>query len=493
MRGSRLPPVAALLAAACALNPISRQPELVLVSEQEERAAGEEAAAQVEAEMGLVKDRQVTSLVAVVGARVAAQVPAREGTAWRFAVVDLDEPNAFALPGGFVYVSRGTLALANSEDELANVIAHEIVHVAARHHAQRQARAAGVGLLALPGLLAGAILPGLVGDLVSAPFEVAGAGLVASYGRDQEREADELGQQLAARAGYDPAALASFLASLEKDAALREEEPRVPSWFDTHPSTSGRGAAAAERASGLAFTTQPGVADGRAGFLRRVDGLLLGENPAEGVFEGQRFLHPDLGFTLVFPEGWRTLNTRHAVGAVAPGRDAQLALSLSGPGDDPREAASAFFQQAAQQMRIEVARLDALEVNGLAAVRGQAVASARGKTLNLDLAWIALRGSIYQLTGAVEQGYTDAQRATFGAVIESFRALSSGERERVRELRLRVFEARAGETLASAARRAGDAWSPEQSAAANALAPDAPLAEGQLLKVARREPYRGAQ
>ncbi len=482
---------ALLCSPGCSVNPVSHRPEVVLVSQEKEAELGAEAAKQVEAEMGLVTDARLVSYVSSVGKRLAAHAP-RENLEWKFAILDLEEPNAFALPGGWVYVSRGILELANSEDELALVIAHEIVHVAARHHAERHARATGLGILALPGMLAGAVIPGVAGDLVQAPFAVAGAGAIASYSRDQERESDTLGQEIAAKAGYDPAALASFLETMTKATDLRVDVPRrAPSWLDTHPSTAGRATSTAKHARELDFTPAPAIASGTDGFLRRIDGLMVGENPAEGIFEGQRFLHPDLGLTLVFPDGWSTVNSRTAVGAVSKGRDAQVVLRHAGEGNDPREAASVFLTEASKKMRVDVARLDSLEVNGLPAVRGQAVVGSRGQSASLDLAWIALDGSVYQIAGIVAKAYTDAHRKTFGGVIESFRRLTPAERSGVKVTRLRLRPAAGDEDPASFRSRTGSAWTPEETAVFNALPLGAKLPEGRLLKVALREPYRG--
>lgn len=483
--------VAIAAATACVLNPVTQKPDVVLVTEEQEVELGNEAAEQVDAQMGIVDDAPLTAYVAAVGERVARQAPQRP-VDYVFQVVDLEDPNAFALPGGHVYVSRGLLAIANDEDELANVLAHEIVHVAARHHAQRQARATGVGLLALPALLAGALIGGPVGGVLSAPFALAGAGVIASYSRDQELEADDFGQRMAASAGYDPEALPRFLEVLERDSRLENEGEEHTSWLDSHPSTPRRASDARRRAADISFEPGTPVAPGRDGFLHEIEGILVGVNPAEGVFEDQRFLHPDLGFTLVFPDGWKTVNTRAAVGAISPDRDAQIVLRLDGKGDDPREAASAFFDEARKHGRIDVARLDSLTINGLQAVRGQAVTSGRGGPVTLDLTWIAQRGNIFLLAGMVPGGYSDAHRATIGETVESFRPITGEERSRIRELRLRLHEARGGESLEAFGRRVGNAWSPEQTAVANGIAPGASLAEGQLLKVAIREPYRGA-
>jgi predicted Zn-dependent protease len=487
MRRAGIPIVScALVVLACATNPLTRRSELVLVSEQDEIRAGDAAADQVAAEIGIVDAPALTDYVAAVGARVAAHAPQRSH-GYRFQILDQDEPNAFALPGGHVYVSRGLLALANREDELAGVIAHEVVHVAGRHHAQRQTRLAGVGILALPGVLAGAIL-GPIGDLIAAPGVLAGAGALASYSRSQELEADRYGQEIAAAAGYDPGALGRFLIALERETQLRLEGPREPGWLDSHPANPDRAAQAAAHAAELTRAPEAAIAPGEA-FARRLDGLLVGQNPAEGVFEGPRFLHPDLGFRIEFPADWHAVNTRAAVGAVSPAGDAQVVLRAQGPGDDPRVAASDFLEKGREHTRIDVVRLDALRVNELDAVRGQAVARTREGSVSLDLTWIAHGGLVYLISGVVPRDYGDAHRAVFGRVVESFRPLTPEERQTIRVHRLRLRRAGAGESLEAFGARVGNAWSPERTAVLNQLDPGAALAEGQWLEVAIPEPY----
>jgi predicted Zn-dependent protease len=476
------------LALACSVNPVTRQSEVVLATPEQEAEAGKRGSEQVAIEMGIVEDRRLSALVDAVGKRVAAHAPQGELT-YRFQIVDQVEPNAFALPGGYVYVSRGLLVICNSEDELANVLAHEVVHVAARHHAQRHTRAAGIGLLALPGLLAGALLPGVVGDLVSAPFAVAGLGALAAYSRDQEREADRYGQDMAAAAGYDPRALGGFLATLEREVEILVENPRNPSFLDTHPTTPSRAKDAVRRADDLSWQAHAGVAGDRDGFLRRLDGVLVDENPAEGVFEGNRFLHPDLDFTLVFPKDWETINTRSAVGAVPKRADAQVSLRLAEKGNDPREAASAFLNEASQHTRMDVAHTEGRKINGLHAVNVLAVARGRSGSVNLDLTWIGYRGHVYMLTGVVPGRYTDEHRKLFAQVADGFRPLQSAERQRIQEKRLRLRAAQSGETFASLGRRTGNAWNVDQTAVANASPVDASLAEGRLVKIAVAQPY----
>jgi predicted Zn-dependent protease len=487
--GGPAPALAALLlAAGCAVNPVSGQRELILVSEEQERAAGREGAEQVAAHMGILAAPELAAYVAAVGARVAERSP-RAGVEWRFEVVDQEVPNAFALPDGHIYVSRGLIELANSEDEVAAVLAHEVVHVAARHHAQRQTRAAGAGLLALPGSIAGSVLGGPLGELVQAPMIAIGAGIVASYSRDQEREADRVGQRLAAEAGYEPAALASQLETLARWTREHARRADEPGFFDSHPSAPERAADARAHAGILPGQPRPGVAPDRAAFLGRLEGLLVGANPAEGLLVDGRFVHPDLLFSLRFPEGWRTANARSAVAAWSPDERASLVLELEARGEDPGAAAAATLEASSRQTPLAVLRSGALEIGGLPAYRAE-VAAGRARSF-LHLTWIAYRGLIYLVAGVVDETDAASRRRSFEEASASFRPLAPEERAAIREHRLRLARAQAGESLAALVRRAGSSWDVGYVALANALAPDVSLAQGALVKIAVPAPYAG--
>ncbi len=494
-RRRRLPALAAsslLLWLACTVNPVSGRPEVTLVSEARELEAGRVAAQRMADAMGSIDEPALAAYVEELGQRIAAHSP-RGNIEYSFGIVDQPEPNAFALPGGFIFVSRGLLPIANSEDELASVLAHEVVHVAARHHAQLQTRAAGAGLLALPGMLAGAVIGGPVGDAVSAPFAIAGLGLLASYGRDQERQADRVGQTIAAEAGYDPQGMADFLENLEKASARPDDDARIPAFFQTHPSNPKRVSEASARARGITWSRQPGIARSRADFLRRLDGVLVGNNPAEGILEGERFLHADLDFTVVFPENWTVLNTRRSVGAAAAEGDAHVVLEVKGRGNDPERAARVFLDEASEQVRLDVETLQRIQIRDLDAVHARAVAGMRGGTISLDLTWIAHGGSIFLVTGVVDGGYSDRHRAAFQRVAYSFRALERDEREAIRETRLRLVEEREGESLARLGSRTDNVWDVDVTATMNALATDARLARGQLVKIAVSRRYPGSR
>ena len=284
--------------------PRKRPRQVILQSEDVDQKVGEDAAQSVKGQLGLIEDPKLVAYVAEVGGKLARHAPRRRFS-YTFQIVDQAASNAFALPGGYIFVSRGLLTLANSEDELANVLGHEIVHVAARHAAARQE----------------------IGRILPLRFNWFQGSYLARYGRDQEREADRLGQGLAAVAGYDPAGLVDFLRELEHTERLKLGASRLPNFWDTHPATTGRVAEASARAQMTSWERAEPIAGSRADFLRLTEGLAIGTRGSEGVFIDDRFLHADLDLMIRFPAGWTTRNTHQAVGAVSPKRDAQISWS----------------------------------------------------------------------------------------------------------------------------------------------------------------------
>ena len=360
------------LLGACTRNPVSGRPELTLMSAAEERRIGAEQAAEVARTIGLVDDPRLGTYVQELGRRLAARSPRRD-VSYTFAVVDMAEPNAFALPGGEIFVSRGLLVLANFEDELAGVLGHEIGHVAARHAARRVTRAA------------------------SAPIAASDADLLA-----------------------------------------------------------------------------------------HLDGLPVGASARDGVFEGETFRHPDLGFAVRLPAGWKAGNGRSAIGAVAPDGGAIVLLDGATTGTDPVEAERAFEKEAGSG---PLPNTEKLTIAGLPAVHAVAVIDSRRGPLALDLTWIAYAGRVYRITGIAPAGRAEAFRAAWRETAASFRPLTASERRAIRETRLRIARARHGETIGDVVRRTGSAWSAEEAAVANEVAPGDVLGGGRPVKVAMTEPY----
>jgi len=317
--------------------------------------------------------------------------------------------------------------------------------------------------------------------------QMAGAGYIASYGRDQERQSDEVGQTLAAASGWDPAAMAAFLDTLERESVLRTGQVRPPSFLDSHPVTRERVQTTATRARGLERTPGAPVARSTADFLGRIDGILVGADPAEGVFRDGRFLHPGLGFTFEPPPGWQVQNTKQAVAAVSPGQDALLVLELQGPSGDPGQAAAAFARE--KQLQLTAGSAGTTQ-GGWRAYRAATVAQTQQGPTDLDLTWVAHPSAMFRLTGMTQQGNAGRYVQSFLETARSFRPLSNAERASITELRLRVVAARGGESLGALSRRTGNAWSLNETAVANGLEPSARLSAGAPIKIAVQVPYR---
>jgi predicted Zn-dependent protease len=474
-----------VLGPGCAINPVTGDTQLIIMSTKQEKEIDEEVSKQIEEHLGLVDDPELTAYVNEVGQALAAHSP-RQDVRYSFHVLASDEPNAFALPGGHIYVSRGLLALTNSEAELANVLGHEIGHVAARHAAQRDALEKIMSVMNVIGMV-GVAAGGAQSNGNGGPLGNPGP---ASFSRKHESEADVIGQDLAVAAGVDPMGMAHLLDGLDASTRLVRGYSNSTQYFDTHPAARERAARAATRAEVQRWTPKFSVASTREEYLARLDGLSVGTPAAEGMIDEGRLLHPDLDFALRFPPGWEIENTRTAVYAIAPARDAIVVLELEGPGDDPEAAALGFAEK--HGVRLEVGhrvRIGALQ--GYHARGDLPGPAGRAHTI---VTWVAHGGLVFRLSGfAVRRGGFDRYDGVFRGFPRGFGPLADEDRERIEELRLRVAEAQAGETLSEFGDRTGNAWSVNETAVRNRKLPGVPLEAGEQIKIAVREPYRWAR
>jgi predicted Zn-dependent protease len=455
------------------------------MSEEDEREIDEREAKKVAEILGLIDAPELAAYVEQLGQAMAAHAPKRK-LDYHFNIVEMDVPNAFALPGGHIYVSRGLLVHMNSEAELANVLGHEIGHVAARHAAQRDVRAKTVGIASILGAV-GAVVAGGDGRAVAAT-QMLGQGMISAYGRDQEREADRIALDLAATVGVDPMGMADFLRTLDRTTRLEQGFSRETGFFDTHPSTPERVAEATTRAAVIRWEPKLSLTKSKADFLKRLDGLPVGKPASEGVFRDGRFLHPDLEISLAFPHGWYVDNQRSRVIAFAPTRDAVALLELQGPGMDPLAAAHSY----AREEGFALSEGKAVRIGPLDAVRVRGLVPTQGGPFEMEITFVAYDGNVYRLSGGARQGRFGRHAGVFRGFARSFRNLRENELEKIDELRLRIATARQGEDLAAIGERSGNAWDVNRTAVVNGLTVGEPLEPGTLVKIAIREPYRGA-
>ena len=437
---------------------------VLLTTEYDDARVGDESARDVAAEVGILTDPALDAYVQGVGERLVRFAP-RRSFDYRFAVVDQFEPNAFALPGGFIFVSRGLIALVKTEDELANVLGHEIAHAANRHASAIQAVGSRSNPFAMPRLQMARL---------------------AAYGRDQERTADQDGQRMAARAGYDPMGLSDFLHRLRDVERLREGHSRLPGFLDTHPGTIERAATCAERAGGLEWRRSP---DYRDRHLERIVGLPLGSNPAQGLFDGSRFVHPDLDFQILFPSGWHLVNAQRAVGAQSPDGAAMVVVELDGPARDPRRAAEAFIATHGPELRMRVRKSVAARIGDIEGWRIEASAYTQAGSIEGHMTFVPHAGQLFRITAFAPRGggkYLSRARNT----ARTFAPLDAETRAAIPQYRLHVVEAGPGERLADVGLRSGNALTVPQTAVLNGLFVDVRFRGGERVKIARAEPYR---
>jgi predicted Zn-dependent protease len=464
--------VLCLSLAACATNPVSGKREVTLMSEAEEIAYGRQADAEVRREMGVYNDSQLQGYVADIGDRLA-RLSHRPHLPWTFAVVDHQAVNAFALPGGFIYITRGILPYLDDEAELAGVLGHEIGHVTARHAAQQSTRAGlgGIGLAVL-GIFVPATQP--FGDLSSAALGVA----FLKYGRDDEREADRLGMDYASRGGWDAAGVPNFLQTLARIDELSERG--VPNWLSTHPEPAER---VVEAQPQVAKFAGAGPADrGRERFLERIDGLVVGDNPEDGIVRGHRFLHPALRFALEFPEGWEVTNTPEQVSAQEPGQKHFMVLQhVDRPAGRTLEEIATRSMKAARLTRVEG---QPWSLNGVDAFVGvyRGELSGVGRVL-ARAAHIQQGRQVYLLAGFAPEGEFARVDREIEPAIRSYRALTQREADEIRPNRLDFYTVRPGDTWQSIASRGGDLVRAAQLAIMNNHAVNEQPAPGERIKI----------
>jgi predicted Zn-dependent protease len=468
---------AALALAACATNPVTGQREYNLMSEAQEAQLGLEMDPQVRAEMGLYPDAGLQEYVHGVGMRLA-KASERPDLPWRFAVVDVPAVNAFALPGGYIYITRGLLAHLDSEAELAGVLGHEIGHVTARHAARAYTRQASVGI--------GAAVTSIFFP-EAAPYAAAaqtGLGvLFLKYDRNQEVQSDSLGARYAAKEGWQPAGMAGVLETLGRISGPADRRG-VPNWLATHPQPADRVARVSPEIEALA-ATRPAAqwTENRDEYLKRLDGLLFGDNPREGLVRGREFIHPDMRFRLAYPEGWKIENGKeHVTARPAEIRDAMITLELV----PDAQGASLDAVAGSSMSKAGFTRLggESTRLNGIPAYVGVYDGQVQdGTAVRVRAAHIRLERQVLLLAGIASRSrYPQAERV-FAESIRSFGPLDAAEAARIKPNRLGFTTVRNGDTWQGIADRTGGLIPASDLAVLNGFAANETPPAGQRIKI----------
>ena len=428
---------------ACATNPATGERQLSFMSEEKEVALGQENDAQVRKEMGSYDDRALQEYVTSVGLKLA-MVSERPGLPWHFTVADVPAVNAFALPGGYIYITRGILPYLDDESQIAGVLGHEIGHVTARHAASQYSKS----LLSNIALIGAAVAA--PGGPAIAQAGSSGLGvLLLKYSRDDESQADGLGVRYASKAGWDPAGIPRMLTTLGRieDAS---DSKGVPNWLQTHPQPDDR-VQRVQAAVREAEASATKFVENHDAYLERMKGLVWGDNPEQGIVRGSSFLHKGLRFSFEFPAGWPIENGSTSVVAKQQGTNVLMLLQqIRRPARTLEDTAIVTMQNAGFR-EVEGARTT---VNGLDAYMGSYVGALQSYgRAQLRALFVRNNSSMYLVAGiAPIDAYPNAV-STFDRSLRSFKAMSAADAERLQPNRIDLYTAKPGDTWQSVAER----------------------------------------
>src|SRR3990170_3281827 len=436
---------------ACATNPVTGGKDIVLMSEDEEIALGRANDPKIRAQYGVYDDSALQAYVQRVGEQLATHSH-RPGLVYRFTVLDSPEVNAFALPGGYIYITRGILAYLNSEAELAAVLGHEIGHVTARHGVRQYTAATATGFVgAIIGVATGI---GATQDLFNNVF---GNAILSGYGRDHELESDRLGAEYLARSGYDPQAMIKVIGVLKnqeeyekKRAAAENRQPRIyHGVFASHPSADKRLQEVV--AEGDKFKTGAATQLVRNDYLKRLDKLAYGDGAKEGIRRGRMFYHRDLNMALTFPEGWRIENSPYAIVSWTPEKEVLVMVKkLTLPSDNTASLESFLKSQAKLSAQFHGKPIADMK---LPSVTGTDRMSSPFGTRETRVSAVRYGQNAYLFFGATKEPAAFTRfDPDFIATAASLRPLKPAEKPWAEGQRLRLVRARAGDAFATLAK-----------------------------------------
>lgn len=459
----------------CVRNPVTGKRQLALLSESQEIAMGQESHPAVLSEFGLVDNAELQKYCTRIGSDLA-KVSHRPDLPWHFAIVDSPVVNAFAVPGGYIYITRGILEHMNNEAELAGVLGHEIGHVTARHSVTQISQ----GQLIQVGLGLGSIFSSRFrqfGGLAQMGMEV----LMLKFSRDHENEADQLGLKYMADCGYDPEQMSRFF---QVFIGMREEsEQSIPGWLSTHPTPPDRIRRTSE--TGIRIKQQSArqnyIIDADT-FIPKLGNLVYGENPREGFVDNNRFIHPDLRFQMDIPAGWKVENTKSSVVFAEPQGGAIVELTMTPPdaGKSPGDVAQAIARSEGTQFLSGGSE----RINGNPAYLGLYRIQSDSGNIGVNAAFISYGGHIYQAAGLAPEASFSRYSRSLNNVLRSFRELTDQRLLSVQPDRVKIYRARKGDSLRSLAKSIDqNRVSLQNLAQINRLDPDQPLSAGTWVKL----------
>lgn len=426
-----------LLIPSCAVNPVTGKKQIMLMSEEQEIALGTQYDPSVISTFGLYDNESMLQFITEKGDEMG-KISHRPHLKYHFRILDTPVINAFAVPGGYIYLTRGILAQFNNEAELMGVLGHEMGHITARHTAQQQTNQQ-IGQVLLAG---GMIASKEIYELA----EVAMAGmqlLFLSFSRANEREADRLGVEYASKIGYDSHKMADFFNVLNK-MQMESSHAGVPTWMSTHPDPGDRNVAV-HQLSDEWQAKLPGqsFAVNTDNYLKMIDGLVYGEDPRQGFVEGSAFYHPDLKFQFPIPQGWKLVNSPLQVQITPPESNAALVFSLS-----KEKTAEAAAQKAHTDLNLTVVDSKTIQMNGFTALTAvsQQVSTnqqtGQQQAIKLLSYFIEKDGLVYNFHGVAADANFEQYYQAFESTMKGFATLNDKQKLNIEPTRIRVISIR---------------------------------------------------
>lgn len=425
----------------CAVNPVTGKKQVVLMSEAQEIAMGQEADPQIIAQYGLYEDKALQDFITQKGKAMAA-ISHRPDLEYHFRVVDSEVINAFAVPGGYVYFTRGIMAHFNNEAQFAGVLGHEIGHITARHSVIQQRNA----MLGQVGLIAGMVISPELGQFAQQASQGLSL-LFLKFGRDDERQSDELGVEYSSKIGYDAHYMADFFTTLERSSKQSGAE-ELPDFLSSHPNPGSRNVTVNKLATEWQQKLSLSNAQvNRNTYLQRINGLIYGEDPKQGFVENSVFYHPVLKFQFQIPSGWRHQNSPQTF-QMAPTNGKSMMMLTMAPGKSLQEAANAVLQQ----NNLTVVESRETTVNGSNAIVMVADQRQEQGTLRTLSYLIQYGDAIYLMLGVSSLADFNTQSQYFTNTMQSFKKLTDASKLNKKPERVRIKTVKTNSTLEQALR-----------------------------------------
>lgn len=449
---------------------------------EREIALGDEANEQIIAQIGLY-DHPSQSYLNTIGQDLIKHLsyPLFDYT---FTILDMKDPNAMALPGGYVYFSRGILALVNSEDELAGVMGHEITHVYKLHSRKARNRSIFTTILQVPGALIGIFAPG-AGAAINNPIAAGGELFNSGYSRSNEKEADKEGAKLVSISGYDPNGLPILLSKISAEVEMETGEAEKATWLDSHPYTPDRVEDLDKTIAKLDYAKANPSDEEHKRFIQTFEGICIGQNPRNGIFQDGKFIHPDLGFTFSYPSKWQSINTPSVVGFISEDNSAQLLFTLSDSLIDPTVLADDFMKSYYKSYKTKPSRNEALKINDSPAHILQFTQVVEDENIIASILWLTKGNRTYQFMLVSNEKISSLIIDT----AKSLQPIKEEERNSIYQTLLHVVQAKEGETFEELSKRTDNEFDLDYTLLINNASKEEVLSSSKWVKIGIKKKY----